>query len=41
VRALPTVFVIDKQGRVAYKRFYEPGTEQDINEALDVLKKLK
>jgi peroxiredoxin len=36
-----SVFVIDKQGRVAYKRFYEPGTEPDINEALDVLKKLK
>ena len=36
-----TVFVIDKQGRIAYKRQYEPGTQPDISEALDVLKKLK
>jgi peroxiredoxin len=36
-----TVFVIDKQGRVAYKREYEPGTQPNIDEALAVLKKLK
>jgi len=36
-----TVFVIDKQGKVAYKRQYEPGTQPDIQEALEVLKKLK
>lgn len=36
-----TVFVIDKQGRVAYKREYEPGTQPIIDEALAVLKKLK
>jgi len=36
-----TVFVIDKSGRVAYKRQYEPGTQPDIGEALDVLKRLR
>jgi peroxiredoxin len=36
-----TIFVIDKQGRVAYKREYEPGTQPIIDEALGVLKKLK
>jgi len=36
-----TIFVIDKQGRVAYKREYEPGTQPNIDEALAVLKKLK
>ena len=36
-----TVFVIDKQGKVAYKREYEPGTQPIIDEALAVLKKLK
>ena len=36
-----TLFVIDKQGKVAYKREYEPGTQPDIEEAMDVLKKLK
>jgi peroxiredoxin len=36
-----TVFVIDKQGKVAYMRQYEPGTQPDISEALDVLKRLK
>ena len=36
-----TVFVIDKQGRVAYKREYEPGTQPDIDEVLALLKKLK
>ena len=36
-----TVFVIDKQGRVAYKREYEPGTQPNIDEVLALLKKLK
>jgi peroxiredoxin len=36
-----SIFVIDKQGRIAYKRQYEPGTQPDINEALEVLKRLK
>jgi len=36
-----TIFVIDKQGRVAYKREYEPGTQPNIDEALALLKKLK
>ncbi len=36
-----TVFVIDKQGKVVYKREYEPGTQPNIDEALAVLKKLK
>jgi peroxiredoxin len=36
-----SVFIIDKQGKVAYKRQYEPGTQPDIKEALEVLKKLK
>lgn len=36
-----TVFVIDKQGRVAYRREYEPGTRPDIEEALAILQKLK
>jgi hypothetical protein len=36
-----TIFVVDKKGKVAYKREYEPGTQPDINEALDLLKKLK
>ena len=36
-----TVFVIDKQGSVAYKREYEPGTQPNIDEVLAVLKKLK
>lgn len=35
-----TVFVIDKEGRVAYRREYEPGTQPDIDEALEVLRKL-
>ncbi|MEM4232816.1 MAG: peroxiredoxin [Thermoplasmata archaeon] len=35
-----TVFVIDKEGRVAYKREYEPGTQPDIDEALEALRKL-
>ncbi len=36
-----TIFIVDKTGRVVYKRGYEPGTQPDIAEALDVLKKLK
>jgi peroxiredoxin len=36
-----TIFVIDKQGKVAYKRQYEPGTQPNIDEAMEVLKKLK
>lgn len=36
-----TIFVIDKQGRVAYKREYEPGTQPNIDEVLALLKKLK
>ena len=36
-----TIFVIDKQGKVVYKREYEPGTQPNIDEALAVLKKLK
>jgi len=36
-----TVFVIDKQGKVVYKRQYEPGTQPNIDEAMEVLKKLK
>ena len=36
-----SIFVIDKQGKVAYKRQYEPKDMPDINEAIEVLKKLK
>jgi peroxiredoxin len=36
-----TIFLVDKQGKVAYKRQYEPGQQPDIEEALAVLKKLK
>ena len=36
-----TIFVVDKQGRIVYKREYEPGTQPNIDEALAVLKKLK
>ncbi|HEX9908174.1 MAG TPA: redoxin domain-containing protein [Thermoplasmata archaeon] len=36
-----TVFVVDKLGKVAYKREYEPATQPDIEEALSVLRKLK
>jgi len=35
------VFVIDKNGKIVYKRQYEPAQQPDIQEALDVLKKLK
>ena len=36
-----TVFVIDKKGKVAYKREYEPATQPDISEAIEVLKRLR
>jgi len=36
-----TLFVVDKQGKIAYKRQYEPAQQPDIQEALAVLKKLK
>ena len=36
-----SIFVIDKRGKVAYKRVYEPGQQPDITEAVEVLKKLK
>lgn len=36
-----SVFVVDKKGRVAYARTYEPGQQPDIEEALEVLKKLR
>ena len=35
------IFIIDKKGKVVYKREYEPGTQPNIDEALDVLRKLK
>ena len=35
------VFVVDKRGKIAYRRLYEPATQPDINEAIEVLKKLK
>lgn len=35
------VFVIDKRGKVVYKRIYDPPTEMpDLKEAIEVLKKL-
>ena len=36
-----TVLVIDRQGKIAYKRQYEPAQQPDIEEALAVLRKLK
>lgn len=36
-----SVFIVDKKGKVAYKRVYEPGQQPDITEAFEVLKKLK
>jgi len=36
-----TVFVVDKQGKIAYGRQYEPVQQPDIEEALAVLRKLK
>jgi len=35
------IFVIDKKGKVAYRRMYEPATQPDIEEALAIVKKLK
>jgi mycoredoxin-dependent peroxiredoxin len=34
-----SIFVIDKKGKVAYKRIYEPGQQPDITEVVEVLKK--
>lgn len=36
-----TIFVVDKEGKVAYKRRYELGSQPDINEALAALRKLR
>ena len=36
-----TIFVVDKQGKIVYRREYEPGTQPNIDEALAVLKKLE
>lgn len=36
-----TVFIIDKQGKIVYKRQYESGTQPDIQDTLAMLKKLK
>jgi peroxiredoxin len=36
-----TIFVIDKKGKVAYKKEYDPSTQPSIDEALEVLRKLK
>lgn len=36
-----SLFVIDKQGKVAYARMYEPGQQPDIGEAVEILKKLR
>jgi len=36
-----SVFVIDKNGRIAYKRQYEPKDMPDLGEAIEVIKKLK
>lgn len=36
-----SIFVVDKKGRVAYARTYEPGQQPDIGEALEALKKLR
>ena len=36
-----TIFIIDKKGKIAYKREYDPGTQPNIDEALEVLTKLK
>ena len=35
-----TVLVIDKNGKVAYKKQYEPGTMPDLDEAIQIIKKL-
>jgi peroxiredoxin len=36
-----SVFVIDKKGRIAYKREYESKDAPDLDEAIEVIKKLK
>jgi len=36
-----TVFIVDKRGKIVYKRQYEPAQQPDIQEALAVLKNLK
>lgn len=36
-----SVFVVDKKGKIAYARTYEPGQQPDIDEALEVLNKLR
>jgi len=36
-----TIFVIDKQGKIVYKRQYEPAQQPDIQEAMAALKQLK
>lgn len=36
-----SIFVVDKKGKVAYARTYEPGQQPDIEEAVEVLKKLR
>ena len=35
-----SVFVVDKKGKVAYARIYEPGQQPDIGEAVQALKRL-
>ncbi len=35
-----SVFVVDKQGKVAYARIYEPGQQPDIREAIEAVKRL-
>jgi len=35
-----SIFVIDKRGKVAYARMYEPSQQPDIGEALEALKRL-
>jgi len=35
------VFVVDKRGKIAYKKVYEPTAQPDIDEAIEVLKKLR
>jgi len=36
-----TIFVIDKQGKIVYKRQYEPAQQPNIEEPLAILKRLK
>ena len=35
-----TVFIVDKQGKIAYSRLYELGQEPDNEECLEALRKL-